>query len=43
MQFPVELEKSFISLIGLHVQASKGVAAHQPGGSDLRLMQGDDW
>ena len=27
----------------IHVQASKGVATHQPGGSDLRLMKWDDW
>ena len=26
----------------IQVQASKGVAAHQPGGSDLRLMKWDD-
>ena len=27
----------------IHVQALKGVAARQPDGSDLRLMQWDDW
>ena len=27
----------------IHVQASKGIVARQPGGNDVRLMKWDDW